>query len=109
MATHEPRFSCIRSAMAIPLLEAVRPARRLLADKAYDADSLRQWLAGAKMKAVMPSSAAGKHHIRWIEKPTEGETLSNGSSVGSRTGEGSQHATTASPPTTSPPSLSSQP
>lgn len=46
--------------MAIPLLEAVRPARRLLADKAYDADSLRQWLAGAKIKAVIPSSAARK-------------------------------------------------
>lgn len=46
--------------MAIPLLEAVRPTRRLLADKAYDADSLRQWLAEAKIKAVIPSSAARK-------------------------------------------------
>jgi transposase len=44
--------------MAIPLLEAARPARRLLADKAYDADSLRQWLAKAKVEAVIPSSAA---------------------------------------------------
>ena len=46
--------------MAIPLLEAARPTRRLLADKAYDADSLRQWLAKAKVKAVIPSSAARK-------------------------------------------------
>jgi len=46
--------------MAIPLLEAARPARRLLADKAYDADSLRQWLAKAKVEAVIPSSAARK-------------------------------------------------
>jgi transposase len=46
--------------MAIPLLEAARPSRRLLADKAYDADSLRQWLAKAKIKAVIPSSAARK-------------------------------------------------
>lgn len=44
--------------MAIPLLEAARPAKRLIADKAYDADSLRQWLTKAKIKAVIPSSAA---------------------------------------------------
>jgi transposase len=44
--------------MAIPLLEIARPTRRLLADKAYDADSLRQWLARQKIKAVIPSSAA---------------------------------------------------
>lgn len=44
--------------MAIPLLEIARPTGRLLADKAYDADSLRQWLAKAKIKAVIPSSAA---------------------------------------------------
>lgn len=46
--------------MAIPLLEAVRPTRRLLADKAYDADSLRGWLKGHKIKAVIPSSATRK-------------------------------------------------
>lgn len=46
--------------MAIPLLEAARPTRRLLADKAYDADSLRQWLTEAKIKAVIPSIAARK-------------------------------------------------
>ena len=42
------------------MLEAVRPVRRLLADKAYDADSLRKWLAEAKITAVIPSSAARK-------------------------------------------------
>ncbi|MGL5837105.1 MAG: IS5 family transposase [Sphingorhabdus sp.] len=46
--------------MAIPLLAVARPTKRLLADKAYDADSLRQWLAKAKIKAVIPSSAARK-------------------------------------------------
>ena len=30
--------------MAIPLLAAVAKPKRLLADKAYDADSLRRWL-----------------------------------------------------------------
>lgn len=44
--------------MVIPMLEAARPAKRLLADKAYDADSLRQWLEKEKIKAVIPSSAA---------------------------------------------------
>jgi transposase len=44
--------------MAIPLLKIASPTRRLLADKAYDADSLRQWLKRAKIKAVIPSSAA---------------------------------------------------
>jgi transposase len=46
--------------MAIPLLETASPTRRLLADKAYDADSLRQWLRRAGIKAVIPSSAARK-------------------------------------------------
>jgi transposase len=46
--------------MAIPLLDAARPTKRLLADKAYDADSLRRWLEKAKIKAVIPSSAARK-------------------------------------------------
>lgn len=44
--------------MAIPLLEVARPVKRLLADKAYDADSLRGWLAKAKIKAAIPSSPA---------------------------------------------------
>ena len=44
--------------MAIPLLKVACPTRRLIADKAYDADSLRQWLTKAGIKAVIPSSAA---------------------------------------------------
>ncbi|WWS81353.1 transposase [Agrobacterium vitis] len=32
----------------------------MLADKAYDADSLRGWLARYKIKAVIPSPAACK-------------------------------------------------
>lgn len=46
--------------MAIPLLETARPTERLLADKAYDADSLRDWLGEARIKAVIPSSRARK-------------------------------------------------
>jgi transposase len=40
--------------MAIPLLGAVNKPKRLLADKAYDADSLRHWLK--RRKAVIPST-----------------------------------------------------
>ncbi len=44
--------------LAIPLLEGIAPPRRLLADRAYDADSLRNWLKQKNIKAVIPSSAA---------------------------------------------------
>ena len=44
--------------MAVPLLEAGAPARRLIADKAYDAESLRRWLAERRIKAVIPSTAS---------------------------------------------------
>jgi IS5 family transposase len=36
--------------MAIPLLGAVDKPKRLLADKAYDADSFRNWLKRRKIK-----------------------------------------------------------
>ena len=44
--------------MAIPLLNVAAPSRRLLADKAYDAESLRNWLAERRIKAVIPSTAS---------------------------------------------------
>ncbi len=44
--------------MAVPLLAAVTSPKRLLADKAYDADSLRNWLKRRKIKAVIPSTAS---------------------------------------------------
>ncbi|CAH1663897.1 hypothetical protein BOSEA31B_12611 [Hyphomicrobiales bacterium] len=40
--------------MAMPLLEAIAPAKRLLADKAYDADRLRNWLGDRRIEAVIP-------------------------------------------------------
>jgi transposase len=42
--------------MAIPLLGAVAKAKRLLADKAFDADSFRNWLKRRKIKVVIPSN-----------------------------------------------------
>ena len=44
--------------MAIPLLDGSCPSKRLLADKAYDADKLRNWLKARTIKPVIPSSAA---------------------------------------------------
>ena len=44
--------------MAMPLLNVAAPRRRLIADKAYDADSLRRWLADRRINAVIPSTAS---------------------------------------------------
>ncbi len=44
--------------MAIPLLDAVARPKRLLADKAYDADRFRDWLRNRRIKAVIPSTAS---------------------------------------------------
>lgn len=43
--------------MAVPLLSAIAPPRRLIADKAYDVDSLRGWLKARRIRAVIPSTA----------------------------------------------------
>jgi transposase len=44
--------------MAVPILEALAPTRRLIADKAYDADRLRTWLEEKGIEAVIPGRAA---------------------------------------------------
>jgi transposase len=44
--------------MALPLLEAMRPTERLIADKAYDADKLRTWLIHHEIESVIPGRAA---------------------------------------------------
>ena len=43
--------------MALPLLCAVVPPKRLIADKAYDAQSLRDWLKSHRVIATIPSTA----------------------------------------------------
>jgi transposase len=43
--------------MAVPLLSAVTSPKHLIADKAYDADSLRNWLKTRRVNAVIPSTA----------------------------------------------------
>lgn len=67
--------------MARPMLEAMAPKCRLIADKAYDADRLRLWLRERGIEAVIPGRASRD--------------------VASRTGDVSQHAMTASPSTIS--------
>jgi transposase len=43
--------------VAKDLLDTVPAPKRLLADKAYDADSLRNWLKARRVQAVIPSNA----------------------------------------------------
>ena len=43
--------------VARDLIDTVRTPKRLLADKAYDADSLRGWLKARRVQAVIPSNA----------------------------------------------------
>ena len=44
--------------MAIPILEGIGRPKRLIADKAYDADKLRAWLKARRIKPVIPSTAS---------------------------------------------------
>ena len=44
--------------MAVSLLEQVALPKRLIADKAYDADRLRRWLVERRITAVIPSTAS---------------------------------------------------
>jgi transposase len=44
--------------VATELLAAARPAKRVLADKAYDADHLRHWLKQHNIEPVIPSTAS---------------------------------------------------
>jgi transposase len=53
-------------AMAPALIAALaRPIRRLVADKGYDANSLRSLLKARKTTAVIPSTATRKSPIRY--------------------------------------------
>jgi transposase len=44
--------------IAIPILEGIARPKRLIADKAYDADKLRAWLKARRSKPVIPSTAS---------------------------------------------------
>jgi len=44
--------------MAQAIVAAVDPPKRLIGDKAYDAEHFRNWLAERRIKAVIPSTAS---------------------------------------------------
>jgi transposase len=46
---------------AVMLADRLPPACRLIADKAYDADHWRAWLAHRRIRAVIPNKANRKH------------------------------------------------
>lgn len=59
--------------MAAPLIEALPPSIRLIADKGYDANHFRDLLAKRRTEAVIPSTAARKapipfDHIAYRER-----------------------------------------
>lgn len=88
------------SSMAQPMLEVMAPTRRLIADKAYDADRLRGWHGGRGIETVIPGAQSATSHIRSTGPPTGVETLSSACSANSKTGNASPRNTTALPSTT---------
>jgi transposase len=57
------------------LLPTLPPSKRLLADRAYDATSLRDWLAERGTKAVIPPNPTRKHPHRYDAKAYKGRNL----------------------------------
>jgi hypothetical protein len=63
--------------MAVALPGTVATPRRLLADKAYDADSLRDWLKGRKISAVVRQPPRDESLIVSTPKPIGAKTSSS--------------------------------
>jgi len=51
--------------VAADLVRSVGPFRRLLADRGYDADHLRQLLAERRVQAVIPSTASRRQPLAY--------------------------------------------
>ena len=84
-----------RRIMAIPLLAAVAQPKRLLADKAYDADILRRWLKHRKIRAAIPSTASRRTPYPLDRAAYKrAETSSNACSASQRIGDASRLDTT---------------
>ena len=86
--------------MALPMLGAVEPPKRLIARKAYDVDGLRTWLKTRRIKAVIPSTATRTVPFPLNRPADRRRNLIEPLFGNLRTGDGSQPATTASPETT---------
>ncbi|AUH65982.1 IS5/IS1182 family transposase [Paracoccus zhejiangensis] len=59
--------NCADISVAPALLDRIAPPTRLLADKGYDANSLRERLATSRTEAVIPSTRSRKVHIPFDE------------------------------------------
>ena len=57
------------------LLPTVAAPRRLLADRAYDAASLRDWLTERGVKPVIPPNPTRKHPHKYDTKAYKGRNL----------------------------------
>lgn len=57
------------------LISMVRSPRRLLADRAYDAKSLRDELAARRIKAVIPPNPTRKHPHRYDKTAYKGRNV----------------------------------
>jgi transposase len=66
--------------MAVPLLGSVAAPKRLIADKAYDADTLRRWLKERRIEPVIPPHPA-PFLIRSTAPLTGAATASSASSA----------------------------
>lgn len=81
--------------MALPLLQTVVPPKRLIADNAYDAQSLRDWLKSRKVIATIPSTATRTSPTSTAGSPIGGAIGTSACSAASKTGGASQRAMTA--------------
>ena len=67
--------------MAMSLLASVEQPKRVIADKAYDVNSLRRWLKARRVEAVIPSTATGPCLILSTDQPIGAATSSSACSV----------------------------
>ena len=79
------------------LLGALPPAKHLLADRGYDADWYREALEDKGITPCIPSRKGRKVAIPHDEARYKSATRSRTASLASRTGDGSQPATTGAP------------
>ena len=73
----------------------------VIADKAYDSNHLRQFIANADMLAVIPSIRPARSRSLTTPSSTKSATGSNAASTSSNTSDASQHASIDEPPTSS--------
>jgi hypothetical protein len=69
--------------MALPLLGAVAAPKRLIADKAYDAESLRRWLKARRVKVVISSTTTRTKPYPSTDRPIGAATRSSACSAAS--------------------------